>query len=460
MVGGAFVLWGLALGLVALHDNSFLTHLATGRLMLRHGIPTRDPYSYTASGAPWVVESWLASLAYALVERLGGGHGLVLLHAALAAVLAGLVWVLSRPAGTLAGRVVASAATVAVGTGYWSPRPLLIALVLLGVVVVMAEGRAGRPWMLVPLMWVWVNVHGSWPVGLVYLVLRMAGRLVERRPLERLPRLAGAMAVGVALGAANPYGLRLLTYPLVVVTHHEAFAHIVEWQSPRFSTPANAVFLVEALAALVLLVARRGRAEDALVVVVFGAGALLAARNVPVAALVTTPVLARGLAGLGTVTGDRRSPVTGLLLGSVGGALGLLMVAGAMARPAYDLVDYPVAETAWMQAHGVSLGAVIAPDYVGNYLEFRDGPQADVFIDDRADMYPARVEQAFATLQGGGPGWQRILTAYRPTALLWPRRQPLARLVARDPAWRVVLADRAWVVAVPRTESLLLARTG
>ena len=86
-------------GLGRIDDNSFLTHLATGRLILDTGeIPTSDPYTFTAHGADWVVQSWLASWLYGWVEKLGGGDGLRILTAVLCASLAALVWRLSRPA--------------------------------------------------------------------------------------------------------------------------------------------------------------------------------------------------------------------------------------------------------------------------------------------------------------------------------------------------------------------------
>ena len=72
VLGAGLAVWGAYIGSAALSDNSFFTHLATGRLILRDGaIPTVDPYTFTARGEPWVVQSWLASLVYAAVERLG-----------------------------------------------------------------------------------------------------------------------------------------------------------------------------------------------------------------------------------------------------------------------------------------------------------------------------------------------------------------------------------------------------
>jgi hypothetical protein len=448
VVGAGFVVWGLAIGLAPLHDNSFLTHLSTGRLIVAHGVPRNDPYSFTAPGDTWVVESWLASFLYGLTERVAGGHGLQVLHAAATAALAALVWALTRPARQLPGRAIAAVAALVVGSGYWSPRPLLLALVLLAGVILMAETEGGRPWMLVPLMWVWVNVHGSWPLGLVYLALRMAGRRADGTAMGRLPRLAGAAVVGSAAGAVNPVGAGLLTYPWVVLSRHQAFAHIAEWQPPSFTDPLTVLVAAEVVLVAVLLVVRRGTVEDALVTVVFAAGATLAARNLPVAALVVTPVLARGLAGLGTVAGVRRGRVPAAAL-VVWGAAGALALGGALQAPAYDLAAYPVAEVTWMQRHALVPGPTIAPDYVGNYLEFRFGPRAQVFLDDRVDLFPSGVEGAYGTLLHGAPGWRGTLDTSGAAALLWPRNLPLAHLVAGDRRWAVVVRDRRWVVAVP-----------
>jgi len=451
VAGGAFVLWGLAVGLGPIHDNSFLTELATGHLVLAHGVPRADPFTFTAAGRPWVVESWLASVLYALVDDVAGGHGLVLLHGALCAALGALGWRLTRPARHLPGRLLSAAALCAVGTGYWSPRPLLVALVCFAAVAVQAETGRGSPWWAVPVLWCWVNVHGSWPLALVYLGLRWAGAAIEGGDTRRRRALFGAAALGAAAGAANPLGPGLLLYPLAVVRHHQAFATVAEWQAPNFGDPVNAAFGVAAVLALALVALQRRRrpgwAQDALVAVVFTGGALVAARNVAVAALVLTPVLARGLEGLGTVTGGRRGVVAAgalVVLGVVGGGL----VAGALDRPAYDLSAYPVGEVTWMARHHLLPGRVATPDYVGNYLELRYGTGARAFFDDRVDVFSLAVVHDYDRLLLGRPGWAGILRRLDVHAVLWPRSDPLARDLARDPAWRVRLADRGWIVAV------------
>src|SRR6478752_615870 len=69
LITALFGVGGFALGSGPLGDNSFLWHLRTGRLILDHGIPHHDPYSFTAAGTRWIAQSWLAELMYGALDR-------------------------------------------------------------------------------------------------------------------------------------------------------------------------------------------------------------------------------------------------------------------------------------------------------------------------------------------------------------------------------------------------------
>src|SRR5258708_20408861 len=112
------------IGLSGLSDNSFLTHLATGRLIWdTHHIPTTDPYTFTASGRSWVVQSWLASVLYGGIDRLGGSGALLILMGAICAALAMLLWSLTRGAHELIPRLAGMTPAIAAGVTSWSQRP-------------------------------------------------------------------------------------------------------------------------------------------------------------------------------------------------------------------------------------------------------------------------------------------------------------------------------------------------
>ena len=441
--------WGLWIGLQPLSDNSFLTHLATGRLILDEGIPREDPFTFTAPGVDWVVQSWLMSTVYGVVDEWWGGHGLLLLNATLTTLLAALVWRLSRPADGVIARLGVAALAVAIGTAAWSERPLLVGLLLTGVVILAAQGSLDPRWLL-PAMWIWVNAHGSFPLGLALLATLALGRRLDReRPDVELRALLWAVA-GTALGAVGPLGIEVLLFPLELLSRQDVLRNISEWQAPDFTEGAQRLFLLELVVAVVVL-ARRPSFRVALPLAVFGAAALLAARNIGVASLVLLPGLAAGLQGLGTIEGDRRAPIFSLAAAAVA-ILGLFMVVDAGEEPAFALAPYPRAALAWMDGEGLLDDRVrtAAPDFVGNYLEATLGSTGLVFIDDRYDMFPEELTDDYLALLRARPDWDDVLVRRDVRTLVWEHSAPLAAAVRADDDWRVAWGDGRWIVAIRR----------
>ena len=204
---------GAFIGPRSLGDNSFFTHLATGRYILENGFPTSDVYSFTAPGERWVVQSWLVSFVYGALDRVVGLVGIRAFSAVLAGTVAGIMWTLTRPAKGLVARLAICVVGLTLGATIWAPRPLMVGLVLLGVTLLAAERRIPAP-VLVPVFWLWVNSHGSFPLGLVALgCFALGSRLDgERRPSELRPLMWAA--IGTVLGAINPLGPVLLTFPV------------------------------------------------------------------------------------------------------------------------------------------------------------------------------------------------------------------------------------------------------
>ncbi len=442
---------GLVIGLRPLSDNSYLTHVATGRLIVDTGrIPTVDGFSFTADGQSWVVQSWLASVAYGIGWHTPGHHGLVLLHAATTVALALAVWRLTQPAGSLVARVALVAASVGVGAGAWSARPLTFGLLLLAAAVLVARGD-GRPWWVAPLFWIWVNTHGSFPLGLVALAVLAAGEWADgrqgwsatdswRRPASTL-RWA---LVGTVAGAVNPLGPRLLTFPLELLSRQDVLADVIEWQAPRFVGWSERAFLVLLVLAIVGLT-RRPRWSTALPSALFTVTALLAARNVAVASLVLLPGAAAGLAGLGSLTGAERRRIHRPVAAALA-LVGALLVAIALGRPAFDLDEYPVNTLAELRSEGDP--RIAAPEVVGNYQELAFGVDAEVFYDDRFDMYPQTVSEDYVVLVRAGERWQEVLDRYRIDVVVWPDDQPLTTVLDAAEGWDVgESADPGWIVA-------------
>jgi hypothetical protein len=453
VLGVGFAVWGISIGIDQISDNSFFTHLATGRLILADGIPHRDVYSFTAAGEPWVVQSWLASLLYGWVDSWFGVEGLRVLMATLTGVLGAMVWRLTRPAKALAGRIVIAGCVLGIGTAVWAPRPLLIGLVLLTVTLLAAERGLDPRW-LVPVFWVWVNAHGSFPLGLVALGCLWLGRRADGKDSTVELRCLLWAAAGTVLGAISPLGPVLLIFPVRLLGRMDVLSEVIEWQSPSFSSVWARLFLLQVVIGVLALV-RRPSYRAAIPLVVFTAAALLGVRNIAVASIVLVPGTALGLSGLGSIRGDRRSPINAVAVVAVA-LLGVLITLNGLGKPAWQLESFPVDAVAWLDQNGLHDADVhmATPDTVGNYLELLYGDEAHAFVDDRVDMYPEPVIEDFLVLLHGAPGWREVLDRREVDLVLWERSQALTGIMAESSDWRIIYSDPSWVVGCRRGADL------
>jgi len=77
-------------------DPDVWWHIKVGATLLStHRFPTTDPYSFTASGSPWIAYEWLGELLLGAVERAWGLPGLMALDLALATAILLALYVLA-----------------------------------------------------------------------------------------------------------------------------------------------------------------------------------------------------------------------------------------------------------------------------------------------------------------------------------------------------------------------------
>jgi len=413
LFGAALVLFGFRLGVRPIHDNSMFTHLRTGiDVVAGRGIPRVDPYSFSASGKPWTVQSWLPEWTYGWAHSLGGYRLVVLEQAVLCA---GLAWLIVRLA------------------------------------------RAGSPLRttLVIIVWFWVQSHGSFPLGLAWLGARAFGQWLDWRAWpDDTMRYIGAFIVGLIVSVANPLGARLLLFPFTIFQKRANFAAIVEWRSPDFNGAEGRFALLFLAIALAILARYRVSWRDLVPVVGFLVLSLVAMRNVPVAAIVLAPVLGRALrrtdgasrASAAEVTPSRQRINRAVLITIL--ALFTLFGLSIWTTSPIEASAYPETAATYLDQQGLFRAphVLAEQDFVGNYLSLRYGRRVQVFIDDRYDMFPAEVAGDYRSMNKGGAEALSLLDKYHVDVILWNRQEPLATVLAASGAWTQVFRDGDWAV--------------
>ena len=453
-----FALGGWRTGLSRLSDNSFFWHLRTGRRILDHGIPHADPYSFTAPGASWVAQSWLAEALYGVVDRVAGPFGVRLLVATTGALIAALTYRLVLR--LCRDHVVATVLTLAaIGASFtlWSERPLflgLLAFVALLWIVEVPVGPLGRRALIaVPaLIWVWANAHGTYTLGFLYLGLHLVGRWLEGAPPWRGRERVLAQAAGLALVIilVNPYGPGLLLFPVQLLERGEILRQVTEWRSPELHTVQGIMLAVWAVVFAVCLVAGRRQASrrDLVVSVPFLLLAIWAQRNIAVAPLVGVAAAARAVAP-GTPRPADRTPLNRFV------AMGLIALAvmwglQAAREADFDLKRYPVAAMQFVADQGLLGRPLMTSDQWAGYVILEYWPRQRVFIDDRYDMYPVRVLRDGFRFADADPSWSEILDRWRIDVVVWPRRAAIVGRLAADGRWERRYEDDTAAVFVRR----------
>ncbi len=452
-LGWLLVVMGFFLGARVLRDNSFLTHLTTGDLIrVERSVPTTDPYSFTAPGEPWTVQSWLASLWYSVLGTFGGGAAIRIGNGLLTASVVAIAWKLSDRAQLALLRFAVVGAMIVVGATVWSSRPLLFGLVGLALVAAALDRRIDPRW-LIPVMWVWVNTHGSFPLAVVLVGATCVGAFLDDRAVP-MPELRVGMwtVLGILGGAINPIGLKLLWFPIELLSKRDALAEVSEWKPPDFNTTFEVVFLVMAVA-LGLAIWFMAPKRVVVPALVFAAAGFMAVRNISVATFLLVPALTPLLfAGkpLGLNGSERNVLSRGIAAMAVAGAA--LSAVVVFSTGGLNLERFPVDEAAWLDERGliaVEGARVVHPDTAGNYFHYRFGEEARVFVDDRFDFYPRPVLDDHLELTFGGD-FGAILDRWDATAVVWESDSDFADWLRASDDWVVQMDDdEGWLVATP-----------
>jgi len=447
-------------------DTDTWWHLRSGQWIVdERAVPRSDPFSHTRAGAPWIDHSWGAQVVLYGAYRLFGGAGgigdsgnigLALYTAVLAT--AGMALVYRMCEGTAYLRafvVVLGAAAAAV---FWSPRPQMFSFFLGALVLYLLHRfrreRSDRLWAIPLLIALWVNLHGGYAIGFIFLIGTLIGESIAALLDPGEPGTAGwasvrrlAAVTGVSLLAVllNPYGWHMLAYPFRTVGIGALQDFIQEWASPDFHQPQVwpfAMLLIAVLASAGLSI-RRMPWPDLVLVSGTALMALMAGRNIAVFAIVATPVLSHNLNAWLDQRGWQLRPlrrVHGAQL-VVNWALLVVVVLGVAAKLAYTLSPATMrraqAEMLPVELAG-HLRASPPPGRLfnsynwGGYLMFA-APDVPVYVDGRTDLYDDAFLRRYLEIVLVRDGWAETLTQQKIAAIAIEGNSVLAQMLRTRP---------------------------
>ena len=291
-------------------DSDFGWHLRMGQIILAHGIPATDVFSYTMSHFPMVDHEWLTNVFIASVFPYVGfwGLGFVFAGVAVCSLILPIVKK-SNPSVKLKkdgkyqiekGRnyLHARSLLLLVGLSVYSfieVRPQIISWFFFAIFsIVLVQQQWKRLFYFLPLLMViWVNLHGGFAVGIFLFLVVFLVESISRQIFE--VKRFFVFVTCVLMTFINPYGYRIWGEIWMQLSDSNLRSAIVEWgPATKFSNLAFWTYVFISLF-LFFRYRRRQRVLVQVCYLLFFLMAMFSMRHIPLWLIISLPVTLENL---------------------------------------------------------------------------------------------------------------------------------------------------------------------
>lgn len=470
-----------------LTDGDSGWHIRTGQQILAtHSVPHTDPFSFSKAGEPWFAWEWLSDVLYAVLFNWLGLKGVVLMSGVVISATATIVcrhmvWRGANPLLALPLTLV----TLSAASIHFHARPHIFTLLFLAIGMWMLDADRRKPaqyiWWLVPMVALWTNLHGGFPVFLVLLALLAIGCGVRawlgRESWTATTRYAILTAACSAATLINPYGWHLHTHILAYLQSDWIQTAVQEFQAPTFRGEGmmHFQFLLFAGILTAAQLIRRYDIPPVLFLLFLAHESLMSARHIPLYAIVAVPLVATELSSLWgriavqrpakelvhmfwSLGRDLEMPFRRNSVWAVGFVVALLAIGAPLIKWPTDFpsIRFPVS-MAGRYGAVLQQGRLFTNDQWGDYLLFRDFPKQKVFMDGRSDFYGAILGKEYLALSGAQYNWRDVLQKHNFDVVLAPPDWALSSLLKQNPDWQLIADDHRSLLFVRRDRPALLS---
>jgi len=496
-------------------------HLNNGELFVNsHYILRTNLYSYVYADYPAICHHWGSGVLFYLINKAVGFTGTSIFYAGMLAFTVLLfLFVAARLAGFWPALLSAVLALPLIAYRTEIRPEGLSTLFLAVYFILLMEFRSRRIsgrwlWALLPLQVVWVNCHVFFCLGFSLIGLfaaeewlrsgradtrlsRSTGQGHSTHDVSGFTRLWRLALAAVAVSLLNPFGFEGLFEPFNIFRQYGyelAENQNVFFMMKRFPEFVIFRYFLALLIGAVVLQAlwawkekdRRKLFLSAVLLVIFGCGAIKVVRAIAMCGFVLIPLFAEGLSrAIESWGGKWRARLSGAVVWLAGGMVFAALVFPAnyfspvrkfapffseeeeryknsyfylLARPERWAGLLPGVNGSADYFRAVGLKGPIFNNYdIGGYLIYHLFPEEKPFVDNRPEAYPEKFfKNTYILAQENEIVWQNVAkkndfqVIYFYIRDITPWAQPFLIKRIQDPGWAPVYADQYAVILAKR----------
>jgi hypothetical protein len=447
-------------------DGDACMHWRIGEWMLQHKqIIRADVFSHTRFGQPIISKEWLSELIFAAAGRWGGLYGLCAVAAlVIASTFALLHRQLLREGNDLVITTIVTLLAAWASSQHWLARPHVFSFLMVvlwnGALRRFEHGGSQR-WLnirLGVLTLLWVNLHGAFLAGFVIVgaywlgaafeSMRTGDYAAQDASRRRLKVLTAAALLCAVVSLVNPNGFTLHLHNIQFLRSEFLRNWLAEYRSTDFHLPEARGFLVWLGLMFFTLALTRPHvsASEGLLLISWTYFALYSARNIPLLAILSAPILAPGLSQAWRVRwNDFSLRLQALNEASHGWPLVTLatFIALVFVPHQTEMIasKWPVNAVGYIRQNPDEFRGNMFNQYAwGGYL-MQALPEHRVFVDGRTDFYGEPLIRQFDATASLSTNWMDALTQYNVRWTLMPTNHRLNLALALLPGWKRVYSN-------------------
>lgn len=421
-------------------DTDVFWHLALGQQILQHGFPGHELFSFIPTSHHWMDQEWGFEVLVALFLSWGGYFlpslfmGLVV---SIALIIAGETYEKRyeiHPAFITFSIIFASI----IGGQYFGIRAqdfTVLGLALTLYIFLRWKETHGRIiWWFIPVMFIWVNVHAGFFLGLGFAFFLI---ITSQYRKEIMPYIILCIAFIVTL--LNPFGFHIYTYVEHTFGNPLLVQYVAEWQSPNFHTGVMRIF--EIYIAMLFLVFLFSPQKPTKLELFFTIGFLWAAldaqRNISLFLITTIPLMAKYIQFCWNAYGQNISKIAKIVFHKsshpqITRWVITTAVIIATCMNLYNLAineknairkDYPVSAVSYVLQHYKG-DHIYAQDTVSGYLVEKFNTSRMVFFYDEEEVFGQKAINDYLAIHLLWPNWYNILNKYHIQHAILPTNSP------------------------------------
>ncbi len=452
-----------------IRPQDFWWHATIGKEILATGqIPQTDTFSFTAQGQPypsyqiyWFMEIWLYQL-----YSWGGPALVVFSHALLITSAYGIIlWICRQRSGNWRIAALGTVFAAALGLNDWNVRPQAVTFLLSALILwAITKNRLApqkRYLAVFPLsMFLWVNSHGSFPIGLLLMGLWFAEEgwkiyQTGSRDWHKLQFSGMALLLGSIACLLNPRGPGIVQYLITMTSNNSVQQLATEWAPPSFDTQLGIFFLGGLLLGIAVLARspRRPGIFDLGLFLILAAMGLKTSRGSVWFGLLLAPTLTSMIGWKPAPPARTQSLLNRLLAGAI-------LTAVIFTLPWFkDRLPMPPAKAGLISSETPLTATqfllqerpptpIFNDMAFGSYLIWAAQPDYPIFVDSRIELYSPQIWDDYIAISAADTDWENRLDHYQiQTLMLSTAEQPdLIQAVQNSSHWQKLYEDTTAVI--------------